>query len=341
MKKLIFFAIASAILLFSIIVVNIAPFTNGQDGGTSWFRQPCNSYSHWYDDIDKKSLSDLGYDQKEKDELLDDIKKQGNRCNRRKAMVGLEYVASNLNIVFGFICALLGFLYFINVGDVGKYIGLIGLGAGFIGFVLTFVYVIESGLVFNDIDDSNNIRIDSDGAYLKWNGSKGRYTCMFYDKDDKDSVYRRFSDYGNNFLNYNKDLYYPNGDNEYIYKSVVNGGCIYRSLSLDGSTVWESCRKLDEANSNSEIIGLGSLGGQNFYGPGSKLCDKLYYVDSYSYNPLIHPTATDNENKIIYDRWLTSLILSCFIFLFDIGLAIFGFLLFNDSKGSSGSVAIK
>ena len=81
------------------------------------------------------------------------------------------------------------------------------------------------------------------------------------------------------------------------------------------------------------ISDLSILGGEILYSTGSdpKRCDKIYKVDF----------TTDNENKILYDRWLTSLILSCFIFLFDIGLAIFGFLLFNDSKGSSGSVAIK
>ncbi len=93
-----------------------------------------------------------------------------------------------------------------SIGNVGKIAGLIGLGGGAIGFVLTLVYVIESGLVFNDIDGSGNLRINSDGAILEWDSSKGSYTCIFYDEDNDDSVLLRYSDYGNKYLNYKKDI---------------------------------------------------------------------------------------------------------------------------------------
>ena len=52
-------------------------------------------------------------------------------------------------------------------------------------------------------------------------------------------------------------------------------------------------------------------------------CDELY---------IFQKTTTEKDSKILYDRWLISIILSCFICLFNIGLAIFGFLLFKDSK---------
>ena len=41
------------------------------------------------------------------------------------------------------------------------------------------------------------------------------------------------------------------------------------------------------------------------------------------------------ENKDLYDRWLTTLILSIFIVLSNIGLLIFGFLLFKSSGDSN------
>lgn len=41
----------------------------------------------------------------------------------------------------------------------------------------------------------------------------------------------------------------------------------------------------------------------------------------------------DINNKYLFDRWVTTLIFSCFIIACDIGLAIFGFLLFK-SDGS-------
>ena len=339
MKKLIFFAIASAILLFSIIVINIAPAINGLVEGKDWSARSCKYLSNIYDENKKNQASD---------ETLKSIKNWLNRCNRRQAMVGLEYVVSNLNIIFGFICALLGFLLFINVGNMGKYTGLIGLGVGFVGFVLTFVYVIESGLVFDDIDfdlwdiwgglgtsfnEDEHVRIDSDGAHLEWNGNK--YTCIFYKKDDEYSTSLRYSDYGNKYLSYNKDLNVLEGDNEFIFREhdfspIQSGGCIYTSIDN-----WSDCKKLDEGTSFTQLLNLNSK--IKYYddeGHSKGDCDKLYFID-------MNNLPTTNEKKILYDRWLTTLIFSCFIFLLNIGLAIFGFLLFRESGGSSGPVAIK
>jgi uncharacterized membrane protein (DUF485 family) len=257
------------------------------------------------------------------DEQLKPYKKNLNRCNNKKAMVGLEYVTSNFNIIFGFICALLGFLLFINVVNMVKYIGLIGLGVGAVGFVLTFVYVIESGLVFDDIDGSTNIRTESDGAVLEWNGNK--YVCIFYDKDDKDSISLRYSDYGKKYLSYHKDLFFPEGDEKYILH--LSHGC------RSGSISWTDCKNYDE--------GTPAFTTKQKYIDGSgdqKDCDKLYYINP---DEKLNNPPLNNHRKIIYDRWLTTIIFSCFIFLLDIGLAIFGFLLFRESGGSSGQVAIK
>ena len=52
-------------------------------------------------------------------------------------------------------------------------------------------------------------------------------------------------------------------------------------------------------------------------------CDKLYSISF----------TTEVENKYLYDRWVTTIIFACFIIACDIGLAIFGFLLFK-SDGS-------
>ena len=48
-----------------------------------------------------------------------------------------------------------------------------------------------------------------------------------------------------------------------------------------------------------------------------------------------NPPTTSMENKDLYDRWLTTLILSIFIVLSNIGLLIFGFLLFKSSGDSN------
>ena len=134
-------------------------------------------------------------------------------------MTGLEYASLNINMASGFICAILGLLLYLNVGNsIGKITGLIGLGCGAIAFVLTLVYIIEAGIIFTQHVDRKNYnifafrysdvgaRIDSDGAFLKGDDSKKSYVCIFYKKDKEDSLYRRYSDYGNKYLNYNSDI---------------------------------------------------------------------------------------------------------------------------------------
>lgn len=309
MKKLIFFCIASAILLFSIIVVNIAPIIGKFNFASNWYNQACEFHSDNYDYWEEQSYPDT----KTKEDFLKPLKKTRERCKRKKAMVALEYTALNIDLFVGFICSLLGFLLYLNLGNLGKVIGLIGLGGGIIGFVLTLVYIIESGLVFNDIDGNNSIRIDSDGAFLEWDS--GRYKCIFYDKDDEDSILTRFSNYGNKYLNYNKDVHFNNAENYYKTTGCYESGILYsqcKSLDEDKDEDISAFYKTKKKYYNSEHKELGE-------------CNKL----------LFYSNTQDNEKKIIYDRWLTTIILSCFMLIFNIGLAIFGFLLFKDSNGSS------
>ena len=340
MKQLLFLCISLAILLFSVIVTNVAPIIKGKVGQT-WSFYSCKYYSDNYDYTDKN------YQGNDKKEELDKIKKNKTRCDRRKAMKGLEYVTSNLNIIFGFVCAFAGFLLYQKIGNLGgdaKYIGLIGLGCGVIGFVLTLVYVIESGLIFTDLDirdldDTGDVRIDSDGAFLEWDSGKKRYTCIFYKKDKEDSLYLRYSDYGNKYLNYYKDI--TINDNKKKY-NMYNRGC---SHSVSEDDLYELCQALSSTKSNQELLSDNNPYSFLYYNNDNKItytkktgekdgeCDKIYY-----------PYSTPNNNKkITYDYWLTSLIFSCFIMVLYICLALFGFLLFKDggSSGSSGPVSIK
>ena len=205
--------------------------------------------------------------------------------------------------------------------------GLIGLGCGFVGFVLTLVYIIESSLVFTDIDDSYDLRIDSDGAVLELKGNE--YKCIFYDKDDKFSLFRRYSDYGNKYLNYKKEVRHKTEDNNYEFM-----GCTYSKsgyIPLSGIsdirhlltypfdelfTYNELCKELDQ-----KIFSLPKIEYEDNKGTRMGDCTKLYYFNN----------SPDYEKKNKYDRWLTSIILSCFALIFNIGIAIFGFLLFNSS----------
>ena len=140
-------------------------------------------------------------------------------------MVGLEYTAFNINLVCGFVCTLMGFFFYFNIGDFGKIASFAGLGTGIVGYVLTLAYFIESVLVFNDIIVRGDMRIDSDGAFLRWSNKKKHYICIFYKKDDYYSIYLRYSDFGNKYLNYNKDV--SPGEKKYKYNKCISPAVDY------------------------------------------------------------------------------------------------------------------
>ena len=90
MYKLLYFCMAAGILLFSVIVVNIAPAINNLNNIQEWSEESC------------KYLADqikIGKDNKATDEYLDPIRRDKTRCERRQAMVGLEFAALNCNLV--------------------------------------------------------------------------------------------------------------------------------------------------------------------------------------------------------------------------------------------------
>lgn len=328
MNKILYLCCAGSILLFSIIVVNIAPYINGIiDNSEDWSTDSCKHYSDQYKSDKDKDAAYFG-SQDAKDETLDQDKKDKNRCERKQAMAGLEYTALNINLVFGFICTLLGFLYFFNIGEIGKITSFAGIGTGIVAFVLTFVYVIESGLVFNDRDETPYLKLDSDGAILEWDNNKNSYVCLFYDKDNKDSVHLKYSDYNNKYLGYTKEVNFKDEEKNYEFNNIDftgdlsnNEGCNINYLGeiqpgLEEQGFYNYCQALQEGTATLPKISY------NDDSANLKECKKIFYVeDEYDY-----------EYKILYDRWLTTIIFSCVIALLDIGLAIFGFLLMSNSN---------
>jgi len=354
MKNLIFLCIASAIFIFSVISLNVAPTINGLVGkgkykrngdldstNYGWADYPCSYYSNLYNENKDKSVDEGHWkDQDDKEYYLDLIKEGKNNCLKKQAMIGLEYSSFNINVIFSFICAIFGILLY-SGNNFGKIVGLIGLGTGVIGFVLTFIYIIYSGIIFNNdvVDKKYNIitgdpydnlypSTKPDGAFIKWKDDK--YVCIYYSKNNKDKFYRKYSDYGNMNLNYyhfdskNKD------DDYYKYNKVGgsrNSGCAYDISSFIGNNAWDQCKLLDEGNSDTKL----KIKDENGNEKGE--CDKIY---------LIHASApSTNEKRKLYNYWVTTIVFGCFIFVLDIGLAIFGFLIFKDSKGTPGAVPIK
>jgi hypothetical protein len=246
----------------SVIVLNVAPSINGLVGkghydllGNSLMNSysgfadfPCSRYTDEYNDI-KDGVTNFAGTQEAKEKYLDQLKDGKSDCLRKKAYIGLEYSAFNIDVIFGFICAILGLLLY-SGNNIGKIVGLIGLASGAVGFALTFVYIIYSGIVFNndvvgkDYSDPTNpysglaLATKSDGAVLEWKDNK--YVCIFYDKDNKDKLYRKYSNYGVKYLNY----YHLNGkdkDEEYYKYSQ----CIDSFTLLD----WDTCKNYDEGTS--------------------------------------------------------------------------------------------
>ena len=238
-------------------------------------------------------------DEYDKDTLPGDVKKYGsqwnlNYCKNRKGMHDMEYTSFIFNIVIGFTCGLLGLLHYFDVKKefVSK-TGLIGLGCGIIGFIFSFVYVILNGIVFTTVEIGIPKR-DSDGAFAELKGNK--YECFYYDnKDNEHALEATYSDAINKQYNYDKDLIES-------YAKPEVGGCTY--IDYTDCNLYEGNIPGPIKNSNGEDC-------------------KYLYVDSSSYY------INTNEYKDMGDRFLTTLLLSLFVCLANVGLALFGFLLFR------------
>ena len=230
------------------------------------------------------------------------LKKQRDSCNRKKAMYGLEYSAFTIDIIIGFICSLLGLLHYLDEGK--SFIpktGLIGLISGAIAFIISLIYLIYSILVYSK-DTNGNIKTDENRVFAKWDSTHGVYMCLFYEKDNEDSIYAKFNELGKKQYNYNKDLYIA-------YK--------YDSKSEIKNCIEENDYYIEECQTRNNLTITGPIK----YSDNSKDCNQLYI------------TPEDNtQNSDINNRWLTTIILTVIIILCEIFLALFGFLLFKNKE---------
>ena len=319
-NQLIFLIISSSILVLSAIVICVAPIMNNIEAYNWKPSQLGNLNCKIFADEGKKEEVELDKIQK--------MRKLANLCYRQKAIYGLEYSSFIIDLILSFICANLALFHYLNVGEnFVKKTGLIGLISGVIGFIITLIYVSYSGYIFtNDpaygtfvINLSANpqifdyqgpsglIRLFPNGAKYKWDGINKYITVYENEKGDFDQ-YVKYKDLGQKQYNYNTD-YYKNYKNPELEPNHIKYCNIdeYFNLAASPNTQYQS-----------ETAG--------------ELCDYLYY------------TAPNKvENKYIYDRWLTALILAVIIIAFNIALAIFGFLLFKanaDQKSDLETVPI-
>ena len=138
LKGLIFFCCACTILVLTIINLSIGPIVSGKVGN-GWGLLNIAMYKDNYnDDKDKGIKGDaLKYGSKY---LLD-------RVTRTKGMYDMEYTSFIFDIVIGFVCGLLGLLHHFELKkDFIPKTGLIGLGCGIVGFILTLDMLSLMGL---------------------------------------------------------------------------------------------------------------------------------------------------------------------------------------------------
>ena len=298
MKKTLFLILSGAIVIFSIICICSAPIISGVIPlSGSWKTENCQKLTDEYKQ--KKEGNDK--------DAIEKAKKERNKCNREKAMFGLEYSSLIIDVICGFVCTILGLLHYFDIGKpFEKVTGIIGLATGIIGFVLTLFYVIYSGYIFtNDpYEDSSSYIYKRDGewAFAKFEDGKG-YKCLFYKDKDENSGLAKYSDLGKKQYNYNKKKTQDYGDSSSdLYK------CSHYSIS--GTTY------------NYDIS---SCINREYYPSFTTKQDNCDYLYTKPFDTV--------SNKYLFDRWITTIIFSCFIIAGDIGLAIFGFLLFK-SDGS-------
>ena len=303
-KGLIFFCCACCILLLTIVNLSIGPIINKKVGLNgkfgNWGTANCEYYSDKYEDA-KKGLGTTGTGATPGSTYFNSGKHvkfkeewEKDECRRKKAMYNLEYTSFIFDIVIGFVCGLLGILQLLATKK--EFIpktGLIGLGCGIVGFVLTLFYVIYNGIVYTTYyDDDQILKRDSYGIFAQRNGDK--FICFYHDEPaNVHSIIAKYSDLRKKQYNYDRGL-------EASYNSAEVQGCIpTNALNI--------CLKGKEI----PVSTLSSVTN----------CDYLYAPNSQP--------GGDLTNKDLSDRFLTALILSLFVCLANIGLAILGFLLFK------------
>ena len=300
-KILIFFCCASAILLFTIINLNIGPIISKKVGydnvpdldpdsssGSTisfyWGNANCDLYSDLYDKAKKTSTDDNVLKYREERAKYE--------CQRKKGMHDMEYTSFILNMAIGFICGLLGLLHIFDVKkEFLSKTGLIGLVCGFIGFIFSFIYDVYNGIVYTNYYDYNNmvLKRDSDGAFAEIDGNF--FECFYHDSPENiHSLYAKYSDLIQKQYNYNKNL-------------------------IDSySEIDPSCKTNPLICLNTDKIDV------RIY----PKCTRLF-VNSFEY---------EITNQDISNRFLTALLLSLFVCIANIGLIIFGFLLFKNPKSN-------
>ena len=311
-NNLFFLCCGVAFLVFSIIVICTAPIITGVlPNSGKWNTQNCKIISDEYDIYEKNHKNPTETEKIE----IEMYKRRIHLCRRQNAMYSMEYTSVIFDVILSFICTILGLLHYFDVGkSFEKFSGLIGLISGAICFILTFIYIIYSCYIFDNDMYLNNSNIPtrklfSNGALYKWEDSKYKRP---YDEEENTKKpylylpYIKYKDLGKKQYNYNSKMYKSYNDPD-VKDEIKN--CNYGYLS---GIITTQLPYLDGSSSKCDYIWPSS------------------YSDNLGY-----------EHKYLFDKWITSIIFGVLILVCDIGLDIFGFLLFSGGSGNKGHVPVK
>ena len=174
----------------------------------------------------------------------------------------------------------------------------------FNGIVYTTVYVDD------DIGSNEIYKRNGDYAIAEKDGNG--FKCLYFDhKDNGRAKYAKISDLGKKQYNYDKDG----------IKDLEN--VVDNCKDYDGSGSPPPKNKIADACARKETLTIAELISE-YSSPTNRFddCPMIYMWENVVDDQGI-------ENKDLSDRFLTALILSLIVCLANIGLALFGFLLFR------------
>ena len=308
-KQLFFLITACSLFVLSIIAINVAPIIS-KSGIYPYFDNWANGNCQKLEDDYKYNKDNHAFDSPAPKGKEKRVKKEIDECKRHKVMFGLEYSAFVIDVSLGFICSFLSLFHFLEPGKpIEKVSGFIGIFVGIITAVITIIYLVFNGLIFSNEPIRDIEILYPNKASLKYNGNKYVYN---YDYDKKED------DYDIPFIKY-KDL----GKKQYNYDSEI-----FKATEYYDKSEYKGCQESDIL-----VFYTGQDGNKKKYTvdtPNDHNCDYIWEEDFDN---------KENNNKYLYDRWMTCIILGALIAVCGIGLIIFGFLL-SKSEGDSGSSPI-
>ena len=289
---LIFFICSCSVLALTIVNLSIGPNINKRND--DWNSVNCPILSD--------ELSDA-IEKEEPQEEIDKKERSLNECRNKKAMYNMEYAAFIINVIIGFICVLLS-LYNLQKETIPR-AGIMGLGLGVIGFVLTLVYVIYNGIVYTNYYDKHIYKRDDDYAVAELvEAETNKYKCLYFNKEnDTEALYAKYSDLIKSQYNFDIDLIKSFDSEEHPEK----GRCV-----ITEDDYINNCKK-------SEIW-------ETYAVYNGQPCAKLYYT-SYS----LDRPYTDDSNYDKSARFLTVLIFSILIILCHLGLIGSGLMMMKEA----------